>query len=434
MKRRIVLDQQGLVMVFVAIGLLMFLAIVALVVDLGHGLTVRTELQRVADAAALAGAGQLNGTDAGVTAAKAEAITYAAKNKAAGYPVVVLPEDVQGGFWDMPTQTFDPILPGDLGYPLDVNAIQVTTRRDTSSGTELDTVFARIFGRSTMDVTTDAIAQVGGPSQCVRSDDPELDCVIEIPIALCANKLLESADSNFCQFKITVRSEVTQYGAWTTYYDTSPSARDLRNLVNDPELNAPNVYARASACERPECSTDPPPVEDPSGSVIKLTDGTNSSVFMDLRDRYYEMVEPCYNMTQAQIEAHNEMLISNDEKPLRCEDADNDAYFDETTGEWYDYEWKTFIAVICCNEDDPTRAGSACVSGFARFNLEEVCSPAGSDPCFHYAEEANVDPGTTTNMQAVYGFLECGEEGSGGNLGFGGGFFGAWNPNPGLVE
>ncbi len=433
MKQRIDLDQKGMVMVFVAIALLMFLAIVALVVDLGYGLSVRTELQRVADAAALAGAGHLNGTDAGVVAAKADAIAYAAKNKAAGYAVVVLPGDVQGGFWDMPTQTFDPVLVGDIGYPLDVNAIQVTTRRDTSSGTELDTVFARIFGRSTMDIITDAVAVVGGPRQCVRNDDPDFDCVVEVPIALCANKLLES-DNDFCQFKITVRSEVTQYGAWTTYYDTSPSAKDLRDLVNDPEFNAPSVYALHSACKQPECSTDPPPVEDPSGSVIQLTDGTNSSVFMALRDRYYEIVEPCYNMTQVQIEDYNEILISNDEKPLRCEDADGDAYVDKTTGVGYDYEWKTFISVICCNEDDPTRAGSACVTGFARFNLEEVCSPAGSDPCFHYAEEANVDPSTTTNMQAIYGFLECGEEGSGGNLGFGGGFFGAWNPTPGLVE
>ena len=52
-------DNRGGVMVVVAICLLMFLVTAALVVDLGQGLSVKTQLQEVADAAALAGASQL---------------------------------------------------------------------------------------------------------------------------------------------------------------------------------------------------------------------------------------------------------------------------------------------------------------------------------------------------------------------------------------
>ena len=72
--------QRGAVMILFALSLTVLLGFMALVIDLGRTYVVRTELQNAADAAALAGAKDLNQTSAGVTSAVATAIAMAAKN------------------------------------------------------------------------------------------------------------------------------------------------------------------------------------------------------------------------------------------------------------------------------------------------------------------------------------------------------------------
>ena len=52
-------DTDGAVAIVAALSLLAFLGIVSLAIDMGHLYTVRNELQNVADAAALAAAGNL---------------------------------------------------------------------------------------------------------------------------------------------------------------------------------------------------------------------------------------------------------------------------------------------------------------------------------------------------------------------------------------
>lgn len=72
--------QQGAVAIMTALSLLILIMFIGLVVDLGFLYTRKTELQNAADAAALAGARELNGTAAGVTAAAAQAIALANAN------------------------------------------------------------------------------------------------------------------------------------------------------------------------------------------------------------------------------------------------------------------------------------------------------------------------------------------------------------------
>lgn len=72
--------QRGAVMILFAVSLTVLLGFMALVIDLGRTYVVRTELQNAADAAALAGAKDLNQTVAGVTSAVATAIAMAGKN------------------------------------------------------------------------------------------------------------------------------------------------------------------------------------------------------------------------------------------------------------------------------------------------------------------------------------------------------------------
>lgn len=72
--------QRGAVAIMTAFSLVLLIAMIGLVVDLGYLYTRKTELQNAADAAALAGARELNGTTAGVTAAVLRAIALANAN------------------------------------------------------------------------------------------------------------------------------------------------------------------------------------------------------------------------------------------------------------------------------------------------------------------------------------------------------------------
>jgi len=82
MKGMALRKEQGAVVVLVAVMMVVFILCIALVVDLGHLHNVKVQLQRAADAAALAGAGQLDGSAFQDSNATNVAIATAALNKA----------------------------------------------------------------------------------------------------------------------------------------------------------------------------------------------------------------------------------------------------------------------------------------------------------------------------------------------------------------
>jgi hypothetical protein len=73
--------QQGAVAIIVGLSIVILVGMLALVIDLGHLYIAKTELQNAADAAALAGAKELDGTADGVEAAVDKAIELAALNE-----------------------------------------------------------------------------------------------------------------------------------------------------------------------------------------------------------------------------------------------------------------------------------------------------------------------------------------------------------------
>lgn len=73
--------QQGAVAIIVGLSIFILVGMLALVLDLGHLYIAKTELQNAADAAALSGAKELDGTLAGINRARTRAIETAAKNK-----------------------------------------------------------------------------------------------------------------------------------------------------------------------------------------------------------------------------------------------------------------------------------------------------------------------------------------------------------------
>ena len=91
--------QTGAVAIMTAFAIVLLIAMIGLVVDLGYLYTRKTELQNAADAAALAGARELNGTAAGVTAAAAQAIALANANNSdlGATPVVITNANIEFG-------------------------------------------------------------------------------------------------------------------------------------------------------------------------------------------------------------------------------------------------------------------------------------------------------------------------------------------------
>jgi Flp pilus assembly protein TadG len=162
--------RRGAVAVLIAILLVPLLGLLAFGIDAGWIALTKTELQNAADAAALAGAGQLmNGyvlynlpgetNQAGIlntakTNAIAQAKLVATRNGAGAVKALVLNDaDVEFGFTD--AQGAYSTLAQHGGYP---NTVKVVLRRDNSANTPLTLFFGRIVGMNSTTVSATAAA------------------------------------------------------------------------------------------------------------------------------------------------------------------------------------------------------------------------------------------------------------------------------------
>ncbi|WP_116138677.1 TadG family pilus assembly protein [Trinickia diaoshuihuensis] len=161
---RLVGRQRGSIAIYVALFMFVMMGFIALSVDIGRALVVRNELQNAADAAALAGAGQLKWTNTPTTWANATSKANAAiaLNYADGQALST--GTVTTGYWSI---TGSPagmqsttITPNSNELP----AIQVTVSRAAgSNGGSLQTYFAGLIGTKTIDVSATAVAAIALP-------------------------------------------------------------------------------------------------------------------------------------------------------------------------------------------------------------------------------------------------------------------------------
>jgi hypothetical protein len=179
--------EKGIAIIWLAMLLLpLILAFAGLAVDIAYMYTVKNSLQVSADSAALAGAALIgNANDLAQSAARTEALDYAAKNTAAGKPVVLASDggntlssgnDITVGFWDGKSGTY-------TADKTPVNAVEVRPRRSEDSPGGPASVFwgpiLSFFGEgwSFMSAASDAIAvrkslTTPGISLCIMSCDP----------------------------------------------------------------------------------------------------------------------------------------------------------------------------------------------------------------------------------------------------------------------
>jgi Flp pilus assembly protein TadG len=160
--------ERGAITPILAVCLAMGLGLLAMTVDLGQLFVAKNELQNIADAAALAGAKKLiQATDpanTGVAAvycddAIAAAQAVAGDNKSFGQALTVSDADVVVGQWNLATGSFTKI--GRSTNPMDVNAIQVTVRRDGNENPGLASFFGGLLGSPTMNSQATAVAYLG---------------------------------------------------------------------------------------------------------------------------------------------------------------------------------------------------------------------------------------------------------------------------------
>lgn len=149
-------DERGAISVLVALGMTVFLGIAALAIDLGHMLNVRTESQRVADLAALAGAAVFMSPPATPTAtvqtAKSWALQFAQMNEVNQQPAVA-----------------PAVTDGDVVVNLTQQTVRVTVHHSQARGNAVPTIFARVLGIFDVDVVTTAVAQAwpAGGANCI---------------------------------------------------------------------------------------------------------------------------------------------------------------------------------------------------------------------------------------------------------------------------
>jgi hypothetical protein len=147
--------RRGVVVVLVGILLVTLLGMVAFALDYGYLLKVRTDLQRAADAAALASLQDLiplsDGTQ-DLAAVRAAVRAYAVDNTEAGFQV--LDQDIQIGRFD-PATIYSSLTLHGTGI---FDTVRVTLRRDALANANVSLFFAPILGTRDSDVTATATA------------------------------------------------------------------------------------------------------------------------------------------------------------------------------------------------------------------------------------------------------------------------------------
>lgn len=257
---------RGASIVVFALVLPLLLAFVALVVDIGHFLQVRSQLQNAADAAALAGARDLDGTMAKLATARLAARYYAGEHVANGTPLSLdlnpnndVAGDIVLGTWSFAQRVFTPAVAASM--PSTINAVKVYGRRTAGRGGAVRAYFAPLFGFAEKDLTVQAVAVGGGPSAA---------CGFPLVLPDCA--ILDSAGQVRCNSTMTFGRATMDNVGFTLLLPSPP--------VNTPGINCEIMNALGS----PQChshgSCDCAKACNPtamSGGAIYVSNGNNLS-------------------------------------------------------------------------------------------------------------------------------------------------------------
>jgi Flp pilus assembly protein TadG len=154
--------ERGIVLFMTAAALVVLIGFIALAVDMGALYMARADCQKIADAAALAGAKEAFFNTPAPANPVATGTTAAISAARANYTP-----------WD---SNDNRLQPGNVVVNTTDHTVEVTVTRTTANGNPVPTYFARIFGTNFVDVAAKATAEVyrptvGGPpfgTKCVK--------------------------------------------------------------------------------------------------------------------------------------------------------------------------------------------------------------------------------------------------------------------------
>ena len=276
-------EQRGGVAIIVAI-IVVFIAIalMALAIDVGRLYATKNELQNVADAAALAGAGKLGdiythmtaaeqdahdfSTDQAAIEASAQDVVGAGKNKVGGENITINAGDII--IYNVTDAGGNLRFGGPNNYNLP-DAVRVKVRRDDTSGGNgpITTFFAKMLGFGTINVTADATAALTtldevGPGK------------MNMPIGVSEN-LFPSDCTDTIKFSPTASS----CAGWHNFFDPK-NADDMAEkaidlIIGDPHDDPENPdfeFCKTNPCGMSWLTTHWPGIKDPpTGSVTPPT-------------------------------------------------------------------------------------------------------------------------------------------------------------------
>jgi hypothetical protein len=205
--------------VVIAIVITVLIGFVALAIDIGYVSVTKNELQNIADAAALAGAGELGNIYKGLTYDEQQVLTLDAngvdaikasvkdvvgegKNRAGGVTIIIDDGDIFINKWPGTS-----VHSNDYNQP---NAVRVTARRDSSANGPISTFFAKIFGVETFDVSADATAALSG----LGSTHPQF------PVGI-SKYWFDVHQDDWCDrgIKLHPTGDIDSCAGWHTYKD-----------------------------------------------------------------------------------------------------------------------------------------------------------------------------------------------------------------------
>lgn len=153
MKRLVSQCRKGNILIMTCFLMIAMIAFIALAVDVGYLYTVRNELQRSADASAIAATWELIeedtfdpdfSVDALATNARDTAVQFAALNKVGSAAPGLAADDVFVGYMADPSNPNDPLIPLPVGML--PNAVKVRVQRTEIQNGKIPLFFARVLG------------------------------------------------------------------------------------------------------------------------------------------------------------------------------------------------------------------------------------------------------------------------------------------------
>jgi hypothetical protein len=266
----------------VTIALAALVGFAAWSTETGRAWQTKSQLQRAADSAALAGVGNLFSADfltVDEAAARTAATTYGALHKALGTNLTVPAVDIEVGNWDMASQTFT-ALPGNTD-PDVVRSVRVVTRRDNNANGPIDTILGRALGVDSITVNTDAIAYWGfagggGPG------------TVDLPIAIdccqvSGSRAGSTCSENYCNFVGNAIPNPCQLSTGETTscleFHSSPEQNACWTTFNgdQPSISTPGMTDIVENGNSGYVGYDVP---------IYIDNGTKTPVVQDIKDKF----------------------------------------------------------------------------------------------------------------------------------------------------